>query len=229
MPETVDILNALVLFTNFVLIPGITYGSQLALGALGVTLIYAVLRFSNFAHGDLMAFGTMATILLTWWLQSMGVSLGPLPTALLALPFGIAATVLLCLIIDKFVYRYYRSQKSRPVTFVMASLGVMFMVNGLVRFIIGTDDQRFFDGERFIIKAREFKQMTGLNEGLAIKTSQGLTVLIAIILVASLFWFLQRTRSGKAMRHTWTTKTCRCCQVLTLIKWCGLPGLLPPP
>lgn len=200
MPETVDILNALVLFTNFVLIPGITYGSQLALGALGVTLIYAVLRFSNFAHGDVMAFGTMATILLTWWLQSMGVSLGPLPTALLALPFGIAATVLLCLFVDRFVYRYYRSQKSRPVTFVMASLGVMFMVNGLVRFIIGTDDQRFFDGERFIIKAREFKQMTGLNEGLAIKTSQGLTVVIALILVASLFWFLQRTRSGKAMR-----------------------------
>jgi branched-chain amino acid transport system permease protein len=200
MPETVDMLNALVLFTNFVLIPGVTYGSQLALGALGVTLIYAVLRFSNFAHGDVMAFGTMATILLTWWLQSMGVSLGPLPTALLALPFGIAATVLLCLLIDRFVYRYYRSQKSRPITFVMASLGVMFMVNGLVRFIIGTDDQRFFDGERFIIKAREFKKMTGLNEGLAIKTSQGLTVVIALILVAVVFWFLQRTRSGKAMR-----------------------------
>jgi len=176
MPETVDMLNALVLFTNFVLIPGVTYGSQLALGALGVTLIYAVLRFSNFAHGDVMAFGTMATILLTWWLQSMGVSFGPLPT------------------------RYYRSQKSRPVTFVMASLGVMFMVNGLVRFIIGPDDQRFFDGERFIIKAREFKTMTGLNEGLAIKTSQGLTVVIAIVLVLILFWFLQKTRSGKAMR-----------------------------
>lgn len=200
MPETVDMLNALVLFTNFVLIPGVTYGSQLALGALGVTLIYAVLRFSNFAHGDIMAFGTMITILVTWWLQSVGVSLGPLPTALLALPFGIAATVLLCLFIDRYVYRYYRSQKSRPVTFVMASLGVMFMVNGLVRFIIGADDQRFFDGERFIIKAREFKKMTGLNEGLAIKTTQGLTVVIALLLVVFVFWFLQRTRSGKAMR-----------------------------
>ena len=74
------------------------------------------------------------------------------------------------------------------------------MVNGIVRFIIGTDDQRFFDGERFIIKARAFKQMTGLDEGLAIKTSQGLTVVIAILLVVALFWFLQRTRSGKAMR-----------------------------
>jgi branched-chain amino acid transport system permease protein len=200
MPEFTDILNALVLFTNFVLVPGIAYGSQLALGALGVTLIYGILRFSNFAHGDVMAFGTMITILATWWLQSKGVSLGPLPTALLALPIGIAGTIFLCLLTDKFVYRYYRSQKSAPVTFVMASLGVMFMVNGIVRFVIGTDDQRFFDGERFIMKAREFKTMTGLNEGLAIKSSQGLTVLITLALVVLLFWFLQKTRSGKAMR-----------------------------
>ena len=87
-----DILNAIVVFANFVLIPGAAYGSQLAIGALGITLVYGVLRFSNFAHGDTMAFGTMAVIGATWWLQSMGVSLGPLPTALLALPAGIVAT-----------------------------------------------------------------------------------------------------------------------------------------
>ena len=61
-----DFLNALVVLANFVLIPATAYGAQLALGALGVTLIYAVLRFSNFAHGDTMAFGTMVTILVTW-------------------------------------------------------------------------------------------------------------------------------------------------------------------
>ena len=55
MPEFTDILNAFVLLSNFVLIPALTYGSQLALGALGITLIYSILRFSNFAHGDLMA------------------------------------------------------------------------------------------------------------------------------------------------------------------------------
>ena len=42
-----DILNAIVLLGNFVLVPGLAYGSQLALGALGVTLIYGILRFSN--------------------------------------------------------------------------------------------------------------------------------------------------------------------------------------
>ena len=86
-----DFLNAIVALTNFVLIPATAYGAQLALGALGVTLIYGILRFSNFAHGDTMAFGAMITILVTWWLQSAGVSFGPLPTALLALPAGIVA------------------------------------------------------------------------------------------------------------------------------------------
>ena len=58
-----DFLNSIILLTNFIIVPGITYGSQLALGAIGVTLIYGVLRFANFAYGDLMAFGTMIVIL----------------------------------------------------------------------------------------------------------------------------------------------------------------------
>ena len=84
--------------------------------------------------------------------------------------------------------------------FVIVSLGVMFIMNGLVRFIIGVDDQRFSDGERFIISVRTFKAMTGLDEGLAIKTTQGITVITAIIVVAALFYFLNRTRTGKSMR-----------------------------
>ncbi|EFL90609.1 inner-membrane translocator [Ahrensia sp. R2A130] len=195
-----DFLNAIVLFANFVFVPGLAYGAQLALGALGITLLYSILRFANFAHGDTMAFGTMVTILLTWWFQSLGISFGPLPTALLALPFGVAATAGFALLTDKLVYKHYRQVKAVPIRMVMASVGVMFVMNGVVRFIIGPNDQSFFDGERFIIKAREFKKMTGLNEGLAIKSSQALTVVVAIILVAALFWFLNRTRTGKSMR-----------------------------
>jgi len=195
-----DLLNAIVALSNFVLVPAIAYGSQLALGALGVTLIYGILRFSNFAHGDTMAFGTMATILITWGFQSVGISAGPLPTALLALPFGIAVCAGLLLFTDRAVYKFYRQQKARPVIFVIVSLGIMFIMNGLVRFIIGPDDQRFSDGERFIVSVRTFKAMTGLDEGLAIKTTQGITVVTAIIVVALLFYFLNRTRTGKSMR-----------------------------
>lgn len=195
-----DFLNALVALTNYVVIPATAYGAQLALGALGVTLVYGILRFSNFAHGDTMAFGTMVTILGTWGLQAAGVSLGPLPTALLALPFGIAVTALLVIFTDRIVYRFYRRQKAAPVILVIVSIGVMFVMNGIVRLIIGPNDQNFADGERFIITAREFKTLTGLDEGLALRTTQGLTIVAALIVVAVLFWFLNRTRTGKSMR-----------------------------
>ncbi|NGQ91976.1 branched-chain amino acid ABC transporter permease [Rhodobacter sp. HX-7-19] len=195
-----DILNALVVFLNFVFIPGLAYGAQLALGALGVTLIYGILRFSNFAHGDTMAFGTMVTILFTWWFQSMGISFGVLPTALLALPFGIAITAAMTLGTDRVVYRFYRKQKAAPVILVMVSLGVMFVMNGIVRLIIGVDDQNFADGGRFLISAGDFKTMTGLAEGLAIKSTQAVTVVTALVVMGLLFWFLQKTRTGKSMR-----------------------------
>ena len=195
-----EILNAFALLSNFVLVPAIAYGSQLALGALGVTLVFGILRFSNFAHGDTMAFGTMFTILFTWWLQSVGVNLGPLPTAILALPVGIACCAIYVLLCDRFVYKFYREKKADPVIYLIASVGVMFVTNGLVRFIIGPDDQKFADGERFIIKAREFKELTGLNEGISIKVSQGLTVVTMIVVVTVLFWFLNKTRTGKSMR-----------------------------
>ena len=58
----------------------------------------------------------------------------------------------------------------------------------------------FFDGERFILKANEFKEMTGLNEGLSIKSTQVLTLFVTIIVVSILFWFLNKTKTGKSMR-----------------------------
>ncbi|WP_113911470.1 branched-chain amino acid ABC transporter permease [Roseovarius dicentrarchi] len=195
-----DFLNAIIAVANYVLVPGIAYGSQLALGALGVTLIYGILRFSNFAHGDTMAFGAMVTVLATWWLQSIGVSLGPLPTALLALPIGILGCIGLLLATDRLVYRFYREKKAKPVILVIVSMGVMFIMNGIVRFIIGPDDQQFLDGERFLISARTFREMTGLDEGLAIRSTQAITLVTAVVVVALLFWFLNRTRAGKSMR-----------------------------
>ncbi|TXH66878.1 MAG: branched-chain amino acid ABC transporter permease [Thiothrix sp.] len=195
-----DYLNALVVFANFVFVPALTYGCQLALGSLGVTMIYSVLRFSNFAQGETMAFGTVITIMVTWLLQSWGISLGLLPTALLALPIGILVTALLLLATDRYVYRYYRTKRSKSITFVMASLGVMFIMNGLVRLLLGPNDQNFADGERFFLTADAFRAWSGLDEALVIRTSQALTIILAVILVVALFWFLQRTKTGKAMR-----------------------------
>jgi len=189
-----------VILANFIVVPAMAYGSQLALGALGITMIYSILRFSNFAHGELMSFGAMTTILVTWALQSADISLGVLPTALLGIPVAIAVTVVLALTIDKTVYQYYRRIRAEPVTLLIVSIGVMFLISGLIRFIIGPGDRVFTDGQRFLLKARAFKQMTGLNEGLAIKMTQGITVATAIVLVVLVFWFLNKTRTGKSMR-----------------------------
>ena len=196
----IDILNALVLLANFVIVPAVSYGSQLALATLSLTIIYGVLRFSNFAQADWMSFGTMTTILFTWLFQSIGITAGILPTALLALPFAIVVTSIFCLFMDKTVYSFYRKKKSQPIVLMIVSVGVMFVLQAIVRFIIGPNDRKFFDGEKFIIHALDFKAYFGLEEGLTIKSTQVITVVIALISMAALFYFLQKTKMGKSMR-----------------------------
>ena len=195
-----DILNALTVLINFTVIPALAYGSQLALGAIFVTLIYAVLRFANFATGDMMSFGTMFAVLLTYYFQTIGINFGYLPTALLTIPFAIVAMIIYMLLIDKFVFSYYRIKKSPPVQLAMVSVGVMFVTQAIIRIIIGPYDRRFLDGEKFILKANEFKEMTGLNEGLAIKSTQLITIIITIVVVSLMFWFLNKTKTGTSMR-----------------------------
>ena len=198
--DSVDIINAFALLTNFVLLPALSYGSQLALGALAVTLVYSVLRFSNFAQGDSMAFGTMIVILLTGFMISRGWTISGIPTALLVIPIAIIFTSMYLLTMDRLIYRHYRKIKAKSITIVMSSIGVMFVTGGIVRFVLGATAQKFEDGERFIFSVREFKAYTGLEQGIAFKTSQFLTITIAFLLVAFVFYFLQKTKTGKAMR-----------------------------
>jgi len=195
-----DFINSIVLLLNYIFVPALSYGSQLALGAIFVSLIYGILRFAYFTAGDLMSFGTMFTILFTWYFQSLGITLGVLPTALIAIPFGIIITILYVLAKDRLVFSYYRMKKSPPVMLAMVSIGTMFVTQAIVRIVIGPFDRRFFDGEKFILRANEFKEMTGLNEGLTIKSTQVITLLVTIIVVSILFWFLNKTKTGKSMR-----------------------------
>ncbi len=102
------------------------------------------------------------SILLTWGFQSSGSRHRPLPTALLALPFGIAATAAFALLTDRVVYRFYRRQKASSTIVVIVSLGVMFVMNGIVRLVIGVDDQNFTDGGRFLIIGRSSRRRPAL-------------------------------------------------------------------
>ena len=201
MSDSIDIINAFALMTNFVILPALSYGSQLALGALAVTLVYSILRFSNFAQGDSMAFGTMIVILLTGFMIGQGWTITGIPTALLVIPIAVIGTSIYMLTMDRLVSRHYRRLKAKQnIVGITASIGVMFITGGIVRFIVGATPQRFEDGESFIFSVREFKAFTGLEQGIALKTSQFLTITIAILLVAFLFYFLQKTKTGKAMR-----------------------------
>ena len=58
-----------------------------------------------------MSFGTMFTILFTWYFQSIGISLGVLPTALLAIPFAIIISILFTLGMDKVVFQLLSNKK----------------------------------------------------------------------------------------------------------------------
>jgi len=108
--------------------------------------------------------------------------------------------ILYMLTIDKFVFSYYRIKKSPPVQLAMVSVGVMFVTQAIIRIIIGPFDRRFLDGEKFILKAIEFKEITGLNEGLTIKSTQLITIIVTLIVVSVMFWFLNKTKTGTSMR-----------------------------
>jgi len=195
-----DFINAILVLLNYTIVPALAYGSQLALGAIFVTLIYGILRFANFATGDMMSFGTMFAVLLTYYFQSLGINLGIFPTALITIPFATFMMILYMLSIDKFVFEYYRIKKSPPVQLAMVSVGVMFVTQAIIRIIIGPADRTFLDGQKFILKASEFKEMTGLNEGLTIKSTQAITLVVTMIVVSIMFWFLNRTKTGTSMR-----------------------------
>ncbi len=240
MIDAADPLNAFLWVFNFLVLPAVTYGSALALGALGVTLVFGILRFANFAHGDMMAFGAMISLIGVEILNQTGVFTYPIPSGLIMLPIAMLATVLLAIALDKTVYGYYRRIKSPSVVLVMSSIGVMFVLNGLTRLIKGADltafnDRRTFDfgtvdvaaltdqlgkgavrvKTDFVTQAKtvqvtepeyvffyvgEFKRATGLAEGFGLDLIQVITIALAVSIFAALYWFLTRTRSGKAMR-----------------------------
>lgn len=195
-----NVVLAIVVLTNYALIPAFAYGCQLSLSALGATLIFSILRFANFSYGEMMSFGTILTILLTWFFQHLGISIFPFSTALLALFPAILGTIFIALLIDLYVFRFFRHIKSSSTVSLIASIGIMFIMAGVSRLLIGVETQVFEDGARFIWTAKEFREMTGLSEGLGLKTSHGLTFIMTFLSGGLLFLFFEKTRTGKAMR-----------------------------
>ncbi len=211
--EFADTLNALVYLLNKGVLNAAKIGSIYALGAVGITLIFGILRFAHFAHGDMMTFGALSAFFGTLWLRQQGINIEPIPTGLLALPVAALVTVGLALLIDRSVYAHFRAQKSPPVVFVMTSIGVTFILQGVIRLIGGTGDRQFFftlveNGERLREdKARllfDFEWLSehfdGFAQKIVITAPQLALFVFTAVALFGLHRFLTRTRLGKGMR-----------------------------
>lgn len=213
-----DLIFAFMLLMQAVIVPSLVLGCQLTLGALGITLIYSILRFATFAHSESMAFAAAISVLClkaTAWL-----GLGTFVGLLVGLPVVIAATIGLLLAFNWIVFRYYQKNRSVAVIFTVVSVGVMFITNSLVRFLVGPGEQtiinrkeRFFkywstDSEKWIdLKVGNIKTLfenwfgvEEWKEAFTLNVAQSVTLVITGLAVFALFYFLQRTRTGKAMR-----------------------------
>src|SRR5258708_3656442 len=151
---------------NFYLIPGIVLGCIYALGAIGVSLIYGVLRFGHFAHGDVMTFGAYIALSIVGLL-----GLPPLAT----LPIVIPITAAIAIVVDRLFYRPFRDGPT--IVVVIASFGVALMLRSTVEVFWGADDQTYEAGIRRPLR---------LFDGLLIAPRHIAIIATAIVLVVLL-------------------------------------------
>lgn len=167
-------------FVNFYLMPGIVLGCVYALGAIGVSLTFGVLRFANFAHGDTMTFGvyvTLSIVLATGW--------HPLLAALPAM----AAAAALAVGVDRAFYRPFRN--SPPIVSVIASFGLMLMIRSAVQFVWGVQLQPMVRG---------IQRPVAWLDPLRLPPKHLAIIAGATLLMFAVHLLLTRTRIGKAMR-----------------------------
>ena len=191
-------MDELIFFINRVLISGTVLGSIYALGAVGVTLIFGILRFAHFAHGDMMTMGAFVAFVLAAALTAMGI-VTPLPMGFVVLPLAMVITAILALGLDKGFYAPLRERGAKPVTLLIASIGVTLMIQGLTRLIFGSGTRTFFESESKDI-FRIDMSWAGGSRPISITEPQIIMFVVTALIVVALHLFLTRSRLGKAMR-----------------------------
>ena len=199
-------MNELVFFFNTVVVSGVVLGSVYAMGAIGITLIFGILRFAHFAHGDMMTMGGFIAFLLAMAATALGLTVPWLPTGFLVLPLAMVITAVLALGIDAGFYAPLRRRGAKPVTLLIASIGVTLIIQGLIRLFFGSGVWSFFgiaDAEG-VTQTKELYRfdlpIEGVTRTINITQPQVLMVLSTVIAVVALQIFLTRSRLGKAMR-----------------------------
>ncbi len=191
-------MDELVFFVNKVLIAGSVIGCIYALGAVGATLVFGILRFANFAHADLMTVGAFFALMLSSVLSGAGPAVG-LPTGFVVLPIAAILVAALAVALDRMFYQPLRERNVKPIILLVASIGVMLMIQGIVRLFAGTSPRHFFTTEKKDIFRIEVP-FDLASRDIVITEPQVLLILTTLACIFALHRFLNRTRLGKAMR-----------------------------
>ncbi|MFI5017555.1 MAG: branched-chain amino acid ABC transporter permease [Dongiales bacterium] len=172
--------SALLDFVGLYLIPGLITGCIYALGAIGVSLLFGILRFAHFAHGDVMTLGGYLALTFVWWLGW---------PVLAAIPLAMIGTALVAVGLDRAFYRPFRRRPT--IISVIASFGVMLMIRSAIQLIWGVEPMQYKAGiERPII----------LFGQLRLQERHIWMIAITAVLVLALHLMLSRSRIGRAMR-----------------------------
>ncbi|MDE2385926.1 MAG: branched-chain amino acid ABC transporter permease [Alphaproteobacteria bacterium] len=180
------------------LMDGLIAGSMIGLGAIGITLTYSILRFANFAHGELVSwaayFALSVSTALGTALPGLSASLGPfsfgwsLPLGLIA---AMALTGLLALFADTLLFARLRARGASTIILVMAGFGAALTLRSLLEFIF-TSKPMYFTSALQIARP--------LFAGARATPDQLLGLGLAVALVAAVHLILTRTAAGRAMR-----------------------------
>ena len=191
-------MNELVFFVNKVVIAGSVIGCIYALGAIGATLVFGILRFANFAHADMMTVGAFVALVFTTLFSGVGPIFG-LPTGFVMMPIAMVFVALMSVALDRMFYRPLRERNVKPILLLVASIGVMLMIQGLVRLFAGTTSRHFFGAEKKDIYRIELPFDLSTRD-IVITEPQILLIISTVVFVYCLHRFLTHTRLGKAMR-----------------------------
>jgi branched-chain amino acid transport system permease protein len=184
-----------------VLTDGLVVGSIVSLGAIGLTLTFSILRFSNFGHGEMLAWGAYLALSAVGWFQTfIGAGpFGPLSFGwplLLALGVAIVGTVGLALAVDAALFRRLRAQGA--ITLVIASFGAALALRNLLFFIYGGIPQYYSDALQMAIPLLP----RSVYGGMRITPDQIFVLVLTLATVIAVHLFLSRSTLGRAMRAT---------------------------
>jgi len=166
-------------FFNDYILSALVLGSIYALGAIGISMIYAILRFAHFAHGDMLTLGAYLA-----FDQVDGLSWHPV----LAIPLAMLLAAGIAVGIDYAFYRPFR--KSRPIIMVIASFGIALMLRSVFQLYWGIDDQYYWAIQPPLEALAPF----------AISAKHLYIGGAVVVLVSATHYLLAYTRTGKAMR-----------------------------